>query len=142
ISIMAQPIRVKSTQLQICNALYEGGYRLNGAMFKPEMFTSMKEMLDKYIIYDADIYTYLVEKGLIHKPYCLLCGEDLDDNKGKFDFLGRYYFMCSTCYDYYSPKKDKLKEGCYIATACYGSYEHPDVLILRRFRDKVLSQRL
>lgn len=28
--------------------------------------------------------------------------------------------------------------GCYIATAVYGSYEAPEVLILRRFRDKVL----
>lgn len=28
--------------------------------------------------------------------------------------------------------------GCYIATACYGSYEHPDVLVLRRYRDENL----
>lgn len=28
--------------------------------------------------------------------------------------------------------------GCYIATACYGSYDHPDVRALRRFRDEQL----
>jgi len=28
--------------------------------------------------------------------------------------------------------------GCYIATACYGSYDHPDVMVLRRFRDERL----
>lgn len=28
--------------------------------------------------------------------------------------------------------------GCYIATACYGSYDHPDVLIFRRWRDERL----
>ena len=28
--------------------------------------------------------------------------------------------------------------GCYIATACYGSYTHPDVIILREFRDNFL----
>lgn len=28
--------------------------------------------------------------------------------------------------------------GCYIATACYGSYDHPDVIVLRRFRDQRL----
>lgn len=30
------------------------------------------------------------------------------------------------------------KGGCYIATACYGSFDHPDVIVLRRFRDAVL----
>lgn len=30
--------------------------------------------------------------------------------------------------------------GCYVATMAYGSYDHPQVLILRRFRDNVLSQ--
>lgn len=32
----------------------------------------------------------------------------------------------------------KGKGGCYIATACYGSYNHPDVLVFRRFRDQSL----
>ncbi|MBX6360159.1 MAG: hypothetical protein IRZ03_08775 [Acidobacterium ailaaui] len=30
--------------------------------------------------------------------------------------------------------------GCYIATMAYGSYEHPQVLELRRFRDEILSK--
>ena len=30
------------------------------------------------------------------------------------------------------------KEGCYIATMAYGSYEHPQVLKLRRFRDNTM----
>lgn len=29
-------------------------------------------------------------------------------------------------------------EGCYIATMCYGDYDHPHVLVLRDFRDSVL----
>lgn len=33
-------------------------------------------------------------------------------------------------------------EGCYIATAVYGSYEAPEVLILRKFRDTVLKRHL
>ena len=32
--------------------------------------------------------------------------------------------------------------GCYIATMVYGSYEAPEVKVLRKFRDKVLSQSL
>lgn len=34
---------------------------------------------------------------------------------------------------------DSAKGGCYIATAVYGSYEAPEVLTLRRFRDEQLS---
>ena len=32
--------------------------------------------------------------------------------------------------------------GCYIATCVYGSYEAPEVLTLRRFRDEVLAKHL
>jgi hypothetical protein len=32
----------------------------------------------------------------------------------------------------------KPKSGCFVATACYGNYEAPEVLVLRRFRDNVL----
>ena len=31
------------------------------------------------------------------------------------------------------------KERCYIATSIYGDYDHPKVIILRRFRDKTLK---
>ena len=32
------------------------------------------------------------------------------------------------------------KEGCYIATAVYGDYNAPEVLVLRKFRDNVLKR--
>jgi len=35
----------------------------------------------------------------------------------------------------------KPKEGCFIATACYGDYEDPSVLILRKYRDHFLSKK-
>jgi len=38
-----------------------------------------------------------------------------------------------------SKGKDK-KEGCYIATACYGSYDAPELLILRQYRDERLAK--
>ncbi|PLW91852.1 MAG: hypothetical protein C0592_13725 [Marinilabiliales bacterium] len=34
----------------------------------------------------------------------------------------------------------KPKEGCFIATACYGDYNAPEVLILRRFRDEKMAK--
>lgn len=35
--------------------------------------------------------------------------------------------------------KAKQKKGCYIATAVYGSYDTPEVWMLRRFRDQRLA---
>lgn len=35
--------------------------------------------------------------------------------------------------------KKKNDSGCYIATMAYGSYDHPQVIILRQFRDNVLK---
>ena len=34
----------------------------------------------------------------------------------------------------------KRNEGCYIATMAYGDYDHPQVMILRNYRDQVLSK--
>lgn len=31
-------------------------------------------------------------------------------------------------------------EGCYIATAVYGGYDMPEVLVLRKFRDEILKK--
>lgn len=35
---------------------------------------------------------------------------------------------------------NKTKEGCFIATACYGNYDDPSVLVLRNYRDLILSK--
>ena len=37
------------------------------------------------------------------------------------------------------PKRPSPSSGCYIATAVYGSYDCPEVWVLRRFRDNVLA---
>lgn len=37
---------------------------------------------------------------------------------------------------------DTKKSGCYIATMAYGNYEHPQVIVLRKFRDDVLQKYL
>lgn len=45
---------------------------------------------------------------------------------------------CPKCGYNYGIEQKKEKEGCFIATACYGADNAPDVLALRVFRDKVL----
>lgn len=39
------------------------------------------------------------------------------------------------------PRGGGNKQGCYVATAVYGSYDCPQVWILRRFRDDCLLER-
>ena len=39
---------------------------------------------------------------------------------------------------YSQPVSEKPKSGCFIATACYGDYDSPEVLVLRHYRDNVL----
>ena len=39
-------------------------------------------------------------------------------------------------------ERSKTKDGCYIATMVYGDYDHPQVLVLREFRDNKLRKTL
>lgn len=48
----------------------------------------------------------------------------------------RTYYDQKSSMTYSSPSQ--RNEGCYIATMAYGDYDHPQVLILRNFRDKKL----
>lgn len=53
-----------------------------------------------------------------------------------------YYAQSRTNYssNYSSSRSSSSSDGCYIATMCYGDYDHPQVLVLRDFRDTVLRQ--
>lgn len=41
---------------------------------------------------------------------------------------------------YNASSNAKRNEGCYIATMAYGDYDHPQVMLLRKYRDEVLMQ--
>lgn len=51
---------------------------------------------------------------------------------GEFKHIGQLYGLNPTYWD--------NKDGCYIATMAYGDYEHPQVIVLRQFRDSYLSK--
>lgn len=58
--------------------------------------------------------------------------------------------MTSECRNYFNSNNSTLNSinsqlnpsgGCYIATMAYGDYDHPQVMVLRQFRDSYLSKR-
>lgn len=49
---------------------------------------------------------------------------------------------CSEHEESFSNVNSKKSEGCYIATAVYGNYDNPEVIILRRFRDRILTKNI
>ena len=74
-----------------------------------------------------------------------------EDIVGSPEFKARVQSMANF-YQQMEEKKDEpvktntkqqssgTQEGCYIATAVYGSYDMPEVMVLRKFRDEVLKE--
>lgn len=69
----------------------------------------------------------------------------LDDNcklHGTDDYMIRYNEISERRLNAKSSDKNEKSEGCYIATAVYGSYDCPEVWTLRRYRDLKLYRTL
>lgn len=83
-----------------------------------------------------------------HK-YCKNCKKELTDQDKRVDSTNVIpVFACLNCKKL-APKDGKYcphcqsptepsKSGCFIATACYGDYNAPEVLVLRQYRDEKL----
>lgn len=54
----------------------------------------------------------------------------------------REHYYIAECLRSYGPQPQPQNTGCYIATAVYGSYDCPQVWVLRRYRDNALAKTL
>jgi hypothetical protein len=96
------------------------------------------------IISNTNAYNFLKANNLLNTGICPDCGEFPIDSK--YTFTSGYnsdvkYNLCKDCYNTgkamsINPANDQ--SGCYIATACYGDFNSPEVLFFRQYRDNVL----
>lgn len=102
-----------------------------------KMFSDFMENYALYIKDKEDQMQYLaVLYGLRERKEGSLAGAPVfRDEKYTLDILSK---TIDTVESYY--EKNNKKEGCYIATYVYGSYEAEEVIILRDFRDSVLKK--
>jgi ribosomal protein L7/L12 len=79
--------------------------------------------------FDKQLLDLLQQKGIIYAvKFCHKTkGWNLKESKKYVDNLANKHGV-------------KGKEGCFVATACYGDYNSPEVLVLRAYRDTVLLQ--
>jgi hypothetical protein len=71
---------------------------------------------------------------------CDWCGFNTSDPLEFDDFQEK--FCSRRCFDQFITRgyRPTKKEGCFVATAVYGDYNHPIVMDLRIFRDSTLQQ--
>ena len=97
---------------------------------------------------DRRAYKFLKDNGYIDMGICPNCGEYPIDATYRFTSAFNsevHYNICKSCYksgsrNSLSTKSDK--DGCYIATVCYGDSNSPQVIVFRNYRDRVLNKNI
>jgi hypothetical protein len=77
---------------------------------------------------DEKVLTLLKEGNFLEavKVYKDASGKGLKESKDHVDALAKQHGI-------------ERKGGCFVATACYGDYDAPEVVVLRRYRDARLA---
>ncbi len=92
--------------------------------------------------------THLDRQGLLNVGICPECGDKIGtESSWPYSWTwnnGPKLLICKNCYDEGMAKQqERLKNGkggCYIATVCYKSEFHENVLYLKWYRDEILQQ--
>lgn len=88
---------------------------------------------------------FLKKIGLVDNGICPMCGRRPID--GKYTFTDGQnknikFNICKGCFTVGSQNSlnPNNKEGCFIATLCYGGYNSKEVIVFRSYRDTVLKK--
>ncbi len=158
---MRNPENVKKWVGDICDAFNEMGIKrsyydsnnefCHNEEYDPEKVEHPKDLINA-IAKSQDVYQIFNSQGLINRGFCPVTGEEgIDENSPNYSLFGMVFYMSSEGLDEakaYSERKSSERfgtlpssksGGCYIATVCYGNDRAPEVLLLKDYRDKVLS---
>lgn len=115
------------------------------------------EMIEDYALYECEnLKTIEIPDGTGIRPAAFrgnahvsnideIYGDYVENVIASYEWKKKYY-KCLRClfdkpYDKPEPQPQPQKSsGCYIATCVYGSYDCPQVWVLRRFRDYTLAE--
>ncbi len=133
----------------MCDELNKAGYKqklkIDGEIEDFE-YTADEYVLEGAIINNISALNYLKEIGILNNGKCPRCGGIMNNNDYTFSSYNSpnaSFAICPKCHNegvnFQKNNNPTKNEGCYIATACYGDYNCPEVLIFRSYRDNYLS---
>lgn len=123
-----------SDQLQSLTSQMQSGFSDMLAFVEHEKLRLEEEERIAQEVYDKAMQTIGVSVKTSPSSYSSRLTESVYV-RSNYDTMSSFYGDDDSYDD--SPKK---KEGCYIATAIYGSYDAPEVITLRQFHDETLKK--